>query len=183
MTTDCECLREYWCRDGEGECPLKCYPKKIAGCEHWGDNCKACQQAKGVNSCQQDEIQGECQEDGKCKYPDQKCRTNVDCEENEYCTWHNTYVSGSCDPGYYSPNDCPLGECKAYQTKCHSHIECGPGKFCTMAIVLMIALLETAYHAILSRLKKYVCLYFVHKHNYHDQLIKTTILTYINKHF
>ena len=133
MTTDCECLKEQYCRDGTGFCPLKCFPKKIEGCKHWGDNCKTCQQAKGVNSCHYKEIQGECQEDGRCKYPDQKCRTNADCGETEYCTWHNTYVSGSCDPGYYSPNDCPLGECKAYQTKCHEHIECGPGKYCTMA--------------------------------------------------
>lgn len=64
-------------------------------------------------------------------YPDQKCRTNTDCEEGKYCTWHDIHVSGSCDPGYYSPNDCPLGECKAYETKCYTHVECGPGKFCT----------------------------------------------------
>ena len=41
-----------------------------------------------------------------------ECRTNTDCDEGEYCTRHDIYVSGSCDPGYYSPDDCPLGECK-----------------------------------------------------------------------
>ena len=133
MTTDCECLKEYYCRNGDGPCPLKCYPKKIDGCEHWGDNCISCKTAKGVNSCKNKEIEGECQEDGKCKYPDNKCRTNDDCQENQYCTWHDTYVSGSCDPGYYSPDDCPLGECKEYAAKCLRHTECGPGKFCTMA--------------------------------------------------
>jgi hypothetical protein len=134
MTTDCECLREQYCRESFSvDCAFKCFPKKIEGCEHWGDNCKTCQQAKGVNSCHYNEIQGECQDDGKCKYPDEKCRTNDDCEENEYCTWHNTYVSDSCSPGYYSPNECPLGECKAYQTKCRQNNECGPGKYCSMA--------------------------------------------------
>ena len=133
MTTNCECLKEYYCRKSDGPCPLRCYPKKIEGCEHWGDNCKTCQSAKDVNSCKNKEIVGECLDDGKCKYPDNKCRTNSDCLENQYCTWHDTYISGSCDPGYYSPDDCPLGECKEYQSKCHSHVECGPGKFCTMA--------------------------------------------------
>lgn len=133
MTTNCECLKEYYCRNGDGPCPLRCYPKKIEGCEHWGDNCQICKTAKGVNSCKYNEIEGECGEDGKCIYPDNKCRTNMDCQENQYCTWHDTYVSGSCDPGYYSPDDCPLGECKNYQSKCNSHVECGPGKFCTMA--------------------------------------------------
>merc|ERR1712212_1121859 len=66
MTTDCECLKEYYCRNGDGPCPLKCYPKKIDGCEHWGDNCISCKTAKGVNSCKNKEIEGQCQEDGKC---------------------------------------------------------------------------------------------------------------------
>ena len=41
-----------------------------------------------------------------------ECRTNDDCEEGTYCTWHDIHVSGSCDPGYYAPSNCPLGECK-----------------------------------------------------------------------
>ena len=29
MTTNCECLKEYYCRKSDGPCPLRCYPKKI----------------------------------------------------------------------------------------------------------------------------------------------------------
>merc|ERR1712179_894257 len=87
--------------------------------------------AKGVNPCHYRHIQGLCQDDGKCKYPNEECRTNLDCGPGKFCTWHDVYVSGSCDPGYYSPSDCPLGKCEEYQTTCYTSTECGPGKFCT----------------------------------------------------
>ena len=72
MTTECECLPEMWCRDNPSNehCQLLCYPKKVAGCAHWGDNCKVCQETRGANSCQYKDVIGQCQEDGKCDYPD-----------------------------------------------------------------------------------------------------------------
>ena len=75
MSPECECLREMWCRDAspikQQKCPLLCYPKKVVGCEHWGANCQICQKAKNVNPCNYKDIKGICQENGKCKYPEQ----------------------------------------------------------------------------------------------------------------
>ena len=71
MTTDCECLPEMRCRDNPNEhCQLLCYPKQVAGCAHWGDNCNKCLEMRGANSCQYKDVIGQCQEDGKCDYPD-----------------------------------------------------------------------------------------------------------------
>ena len=74
MTTECECLPEMWCRDNPHTvnefCQLLCYPKKVEGCAHWGENCKVCQEMRGANSCQYKDVTGICQEDGKCDYPD-----------------------------------------------------------------------------------------------------------------
>ena len=76
MTTNCECLKEMWCRDkpkgsrDSDDCPLWCYPKKVEGCNHWGGDCNVCQQTRGSNPCIYKDVNGTCQENGKCDYPD-----------------------------------------------------------------------------------------------------------------
>ena len=76
MTTNCECLKEMWCRDkpkgsrDSDDCPLWCYPKKVEGCNHWGGDCNVCQQTRGSNPCIYKDVIGTCQENGKCDYPD-----------------------------------------------------------------------------------------------------------------
>ena len=76
MTTNCECLKEMWCRDKPigsrdfDDCPLWCYPKKVEGCNHWGGDCNVCQETRGSNPCIYKDVNGTCQENGKCDYPD-----------------------------------------------------------------------------------------------------------------
>ena len=75
MTTNCECLKEMWCRDkpkqsqGYNDCKFLCYPKKVEGCDHWGGDCNVCQQTRGANSCVYKNVIGTCQDNGKCDYP------------------------------------------------------------------------------------------------------------------
>ena len=76
MTTNCECLKEMWCRDKPkgsrdfDDCPLWCYPKKVEDCNHWGGDCNVCQQTRGSNPCIYKDVIGTCQDNGKCDYPD-----------------------------------------------------------------------------------------------------------------
>ena len=76
MTTNCECLKEMWCRDkpkgsrGYNDCRFLCYPKKVEGCDHWGGDCNVCLRTRGANSCVYKNVIGTCQDNGKCDYPD-----------------------------------------------------------------------------------------------------------------